>query len=195
MMSRLFPAVAGAAALFAVGCGGASGNAPQPKSVEGNAIAITQHGVRALPYAPAGTTFDARLDQALDTRLSSPGERVTATLSQPIRASNGNVLVPAGAQLRGKVAEISHANGPQLTLDFDSVALAGGEEVPVRVRVLAAEQSHYKSLPAPSGVTSMQGPQAQQPGESQGTPQLSMSKGAALNLALISPIIDAKSLE
>jgi hypothetical protein len=205
MKSRLFLVIASAAPLLALGCGGASGNAPQPNvaSARGNAVAIMQNEARALPYAPAGTTFDAQLDQTLDTRLSSPGDRVTATLTQPIRTSTGEVIVPAGTQLHGRIAAITQLNGPQLVLDFDSLALADGKEVPVGVHVLAAEQSHYRSLPGPSGVTSMQEPEGQQQGanpaapeEGQlGTPQLSMTKGAVLHLSLTSPIIDAHTLK
>jgi len=205
MKSRLFLVVAGAAPLLALGCGGPSGNAPQSNlaSARGNAVAIMQNEARTLPYAPAGTTFDAQLEQTLDTRLSSPGDRVTATLTQPIRTSSGEVIVPAGTQLHGHVAAISQVNGPQLVLDFDSLALADGKEVPVGVHVLAAEQSQYRSLPGPSGVTSMQGPPGQPqsanpaaPEEEQpGTPQLSMSRGAVLHLALTSPIIDAHALK
>jgi len=201
MKSRLFLVVASAAPLVALACGGSSGNAPQPNlPAQGNAIAIMQNEARAVPYAAAGTTFDAQLDQTLDTRLSSPGERVTATLTQPIRSSTGEVIVPAGARLHGRVAAITQENGPQLVLDFDSLTLADGQEVPVGAHVLAAEQSQYRSLPGPSGVTSMQGqqqganPAAPEEGQ-RGTPQLSMSKGAVLHLALTTPIIDVHALK
>jgi hypothetical protein len=62
------------------------------------------------------------------------------------------------------------------------------------VRVLAAEQSQYWSTPAPSGVTSMQGPQGQAPQGPQQA-QLSISRGALLRCALTTPVIDAHALK
>jgi hypothetical protein len=187
----------------AVACRGASGSAPQlgtAQSVRGNAVALTRNGAAVvLPYVPAGTSFDVRLDQAIDSRLSSPGDAISATTTQPIRSFNGDVLVPAGAKLEGRIGRISRVNGAQMTLDFDTLALPTGK-VPLGVLVLAAEQTAYQTVP--SGVTSMQksegqpeggGPSAAPPGPSV-IPQVSMSRGAMLKLELTTPVVDAHGL-
>ena len=55
--------------------------------------------------APAGSTFSVRLNEALSTRSHSVGQGFTATLSEPLIASNGTTLIPAGATVRGQVTE------------------------------------------------------------------------------------------
>jgi hypothetical protein len=66
---------------------------------------------RVVSYpVPAGTTFGVRLDEGLSTRSHSAGSTFTATLTEPILAANGSVLIPAGASVRGQVVE-SRASG------------------------------------------------------------------------------------
>ena len=55
--------------------------------------------------APAGSTFSVRLNEEVSTRSHSVGETFTATLSEPLIASNGTTLIPAGATVRGQVTE------------------------------------------------------------------------------------------
>jgi hypothetical protein len=55
--------------------------------------------------APAGSTFAVRLNEEVSTRSHSVGETFTATLSEPLIASNGTTLIPAGATVRGQVTE------------------------------------------------------------------------------------------
>lgn len=55
--------------------------------------------------APAGSTFSVRLNEAVSTRSHSVGQGFTATLSEPLIASNGTTLIPAGATVRGQVTE------------------------------------------------------------------------------------------
>jgi outer membrane lipoprotein SlyB len=55
--------------------------------------------------APAGSTFAVRLNEEVSTRSHAVGETFTATLSEPLIASNGTTLVPAGATVRGQVTE------------------------------------------------------------------------------------------
>jgi hypothetical protein len=200
MNSRLFLVLAGIVSGGAIACGGASGGAPQAataQSAQGNAVALTKNGAAVvLPYVPAGTSFDVRLDHAVDTRLSSPGDAISATTTQPIRSFNGDVLVPAGAKLEGRIGRITRVNGAQLTLDFDTLALPGGK-VPVGVLVLGAEQTPYQTVP--SGVTSMQKPEGGGPATAElglsVIPQVSISRGATLKLELTTPIVDAHGLK
>jgi hypothetical protein len=46
-----------------------------------------------------------RLNEEVSTRSHSLGESFTATLSEPLIASNGTTLIPAGATVRGQVTE------------------------------------------------------------------------------------------
>src|ERR1051326_5384844 len=53
----------------------------------------------------AGTEIHAALDTPLSSKTAKPGNRFTATLSDPVRANNGAVVIPAGARVEGEVAE------------------------------------------------------------------------------------------
>ena len=84
---------------------------------------------RVARSAPAGTQFAVALDQQLTTHGSDVGETFTATLSEPIYASDGSVLIPAGATVNGRVTE-SRASGRAgqdavLRVTFTSISSAG----------------------------------------------------------------------
>ena len=193
MKPRLVQLVACTLPLVAVACG-SRGATPSrtPQAGRDGAIVLTADGhARSAAYAPAGTAFDVRLDQAVDTRLSKPGEAVTATLMQPILAFNGDPLVPEGTQLHGRIANIYHSPTPAIVLSFDSLALPGGA-VPLGVSVLTAQESRYRTLPSPPGVTNLQPPNRGAAAEAQPTEQISMAKGAVLKLSLTTPIIEGR---
>jgi hypothetical protein len=198
MHVRLAYVFASTLPLLAVACGSKGAAPPHtPATARSEAVVVVgQDRARTVPYAPAGTAFNASLDQAVDTRLSSPGQAVTATLMQPILALNGDVLVPEGAQLRGRIESIYHEPFPRIVLSFDSLALREGV-VPVGVSVVAAQESRYRTLPSPPGVTSLQAgtqtPEAS-PTPSSGVQQVSMAKGSALKLSLTTPIVNGKDL-
>jgi hypothetical protein len=185
--------VAAIALLLGAGC------APQrqPVTVQDGAIAISEPGAaQSVPFAPAGTAFNARLDQPIDTQISNPGDAITATLLEPIRASNGSVLIDAGTQVRGKVAAIDRTNGVQIQLQFDSLALPKGA-VPIGVRVASAQETRYQSMPMPAGVTNPQptgGAAQKAPTTPQPTPQITMAKGSVLRFSLTRPIVNVQAL-
>jgi hypothetical protein len=216
---RLTWVTAAALSLACWGCTGgpfrtvAQSPAPEPA---GGAIALGRQGeVRAVPYAPAGTEFEVRLDRTIDTQTSVDGEPFTATLIRPISAG-GVVLVPQGAELHGRVARIDRF-GPRIELAFDSVALPAGR-APIGARVISVELTRYRTLPPRWGVANAQppslgspeeramgipearvgGPDAQVPGpdaqDRGATIEMSIPQGAALRLILTRPIVDARSL-
>lgn len=80
-------------------------------------------------YLPAGTTMNVRLDESLGTTSSKAGDRFTATLVDPVVATNGATAVPAGAMLFGHVSGLHSATLPTeqsvIRLDFDSLSFAG----------------------------------------------------------------------
>jgi outer membrane lipoprotein SlyB len=78
---------------------------------------------------PAGTTFGVRLDEQLSTNSHRIGSAFTATLTDPILAPDGRVLIPAGATVRGEVIE-SRESGrsgeeARLAVAFTSISHAG----------------------------------------------------------------------
>jgi hypothetical protein len=78
---------------------------------------------------PTGATLNATLDQSLGTKVSKAGDMFTATVSQTLYASNGSVVVPAGAKIEGRVTALDdsdNATEPALIrLTFDRIRFNG----------------------------------------------------------------------
>ncbi len=53
---------------------------------------------------PAGANIRATLDTPLSTKTSQVGDRFTATVSEPIRDSNGQIAIPVGTKINGQVS-------------------------------------------------------------------------------------------
>ena len=180
----------------------ACSSAPPPAATQpgpGGALAITKKsGPVSVPYLPAGIALDATLEQPVDTRISTPGEPISATVNAPIVASNGDVLIPAGARLEGHIRSIQHVPGPSIDLEFDTLRFPDGSNVAISARVMSAQQNRYRALPAPTGVTSMQpGVTEPQGPEGTGTGQnveITIPRGAMLKVALTTPVVDVRSI-
>lgn len=78
---------------------------------------------------PAGMTITATLDQALGTSISKAGDRFTATVTHAHIASDGSVVIPAGARIEGRVTatdDSDNAAEPALIrLAIDSIRFNG----------------------------------------------------------------------
>ena len=57
---------------------------------------------------PAGTVLTVRLIDSLDSSKNRSGETFRASLDSPIR-ENGEVVVPAGMEVEGRIVEASNA--------------------------------------------------------------------------------------
>lgn len=84
--------------------------------------------------APAGTSFAVRVNEEISTRNHSVGETFTATLAEPIVASDGTTMIPAGATVRGQVTD-SRKSGragenASLGITFTSISY-GGRSYPI----------------------------------------------------------------
>lgn len=78
---------------------------------------------------PVGTTLEVTLDQTLGTQDSKVGDSFTASVSQPLNTTNGDLVVPKGAVVHGTVTGL-HASehaGDQaaIKLDFDTLTING----------------------------------------------------------------------
>jgi hypothetical protein len=114
-------------------------NKPQPaSSSEGSSAATSappspQSAMQPKPEAkpivvPAGTVLTVRLGQAVGSKISRPGETFAASLVSPVDL-NGKVVVPAGAEAQGVVAEAvprgRFKGGARLRLALTSVTIDG----------------------------------------------------------------------
>ncbi|HEV8524229.1 MAG TPA: fibronectin type III domain-containing protein [Terriglobales bacterium] len=87
---------------------------------------------------PAGTEIRAALETALSTKTSQVGDRFTALVTEPVRAVDGSVAIPAGSRINGEVTEAETGKTlPQLRgrgklqLRFREVILPNGATVPL----------------------------------------------------------------
>ncbi|HSH46348.1 MAG TPA: hypothetical protein VK966_10945 [Longimicrobiales bacterium] len=105
---------------------------------------------------PAGTTLAIRMNDELSTETSRPGDAFTATLSDPVLDAAGNVIIPAGATVRGRVTEVGASTRVGQTaairLAFEAVSF-GGESYPLAATVQRAdvEQSSRTSRTESAG--------------------------------------------
>ncbi|MGQ0560330.1 MAG: glycine zipper 2TM domain-containing protein [Gemmatimonadota bacterium] len=91
--------------------------------------------------AAAGTMFAITLNETLSTGKNQVGDGFTATLQDPIMDTDGNVLIPAGATVRGRVTRVQKSGNVTQTgvigLAFESISY-GGRSYPLDATVIEA---------------------------------------------------------
>jgi len=95
------------------------------------ALAASTQIHRTVPVTvPGDTAVHVRLNQALASNESRPGDHFTATLSQPI-VLNDKTVVPEGAQVEGLVVDAEHSGRlrgrARLNLALEAVNVNGAE--------------------------------------------------------------------
>lgn len=93
--------------------------------------------------ASVGTTFSVTLNQTLSTETNRVGDSFSATLNAPILGRDGEVVVPAGATVRGRLTQVNKSGHVGATgiisLAFESVSFNG--------RSMALDGSVVKASP------------------------------------------------
>jgi len=83
---------------------------------------------------PEGTEFKLQLHTTVNSRTSKTGDRVMATLIDPVAVEDREVL-PKGARVDGHIGEVKAAGrkgkGGYLYIVFDTVELPNGEKVAI----------------------------------------------------------------
>jgi hypothetical protein len=106
-----FKSTAAAAAFAAVAAMGCAAATHRTTTVESGGdvapVIVTPANNRTLP---AGAEITATLDQALGTKISKAGDVFTATVSQTLYASDGSIVVPAGAKIDGSVTALDDSD-------------------------------------------------------------------------------------
>jgi len=115
----------------------ATGQAPAP--------AAAPQAQPATPPPPpevhvtAGTTLAIRVDQRLSAKGSRPGEKFTGEIVEPIKDNGGNIIIPKGSPVTGRVDAAKargHFKGAAiLSLRLTSLTL-NGKEYPLETRNL-----------------------------------------------------------
>jgi hypothetical protein len=81
---------------------------------------IVAQGARTIP---TGAEIKVRTDQAITADPSNVGHTYTATVSQDVKDSNGNVAIPKGSQAQLAAVQGDKAN--EVALDLQSVTVNG----------------------------------------------------------------------
>jgi hypothetical protein len=105
----------------------------------------------APPARPAtrtlssGARFDIAANDTISSRTSKIGETFSAHVVEDVRNAAGQVVIPAGATINGKITEVKPAPNPRtpgtLTLDVVSVTV-GGNTYPIDAHVDSLETVH-----------------------------------------------------
>jgi len=112
----------------------------------GAALAQTGIGQGAPVNHLQGAEMNATLTQSVDARKAKPGDAVTATLTDDVRA-NGRLLLLRGTMLVGRVTEAQprtrradSSDAPadsRLGIEFETAVLRDGQEVPINATIQA----------------------------------------------------------
>jgi hypothetical protein len=165
----------------------------------------------AAQAVPAGTEFTARLNDAIGTKISSPGEFFTASVVAPVRAPDGSTVIREGALIRGRVVGVDKGPAPSIRLSFQSLDTDRGP-MPISVTVLKTtspqatyrvEEVYTPNLPynailLPKAPTSVGGGPGEKGGAPGGAPgrapsqapaaQINLPVGTPLQLVLTQPL-------
>jgi hypothetical protein len=94
-----------------------------------------------LRTVPVGTTMQLSLDETLSTRDNEVGDGFTATLTAHVMDTDGTVLIPAGATIRGRVTDVRKSGRvgetALLSLAFEAISFEG-ESHPFEAAVVSA---------------------------------------------------------
>jgi len=100
---------------------------------------------------PANTEMRATLDTPLSSKTSKPGDRFTATISQPVQGRNG-VVIPPGARVEGEVSESEQGKTVPalrgkgtLNLRFRDLVLPNGQTVPLVASLVSVNSTNGKN--------------------------------------------------
>jgi len=96
----------------------------------------------------ANTEIHWVLETPLSTRTSKPGDRFMGAISDPVRAGNGMLAIPAGSRLEGEVADSGELNSvpalrnkSKLILRFRDIILPGGETLPISATLVSVNST------------------------------------------------------
>lgn len=127
-----------------------------PQGNNGQAVNPAQNvpapNTAVIDEVGAGTEIHAALDTPLSSKTSRPGDRFTATVSDPVLANNGVVVIPAGARVEGEVAESEDEktlaalkDKPKLSLRFRDVVLPSGQTLPLTATLVSVHDNSGKN--------------------------------------------------
>lgn len=97
--------------------------------VSGGEVEMTPVVAASAELLPAGSTMDVRLNQKLSTEDNKVGDTFTASVVSNVVASNGEIVVPAGATVTGRITALDDSDDPTdralIQLQFERLSFNG----------------------------------------------------------------------
>lgn len=127
-------------------------------------LLLTLQTVNAAPFKanaktkriPAGTEFELKMLNSIDTSVSYAGSGFSAMLMSDQTAVDDEVILPSGSIVRGDIKGIllpkRMSKGAVLYLNFDHVVTPNGRQVPLTLNVVGRSDMTYDG-----GITSSRG--------------------------------------
>lgn len=114
----------------------------------------------SVASVPSGTTFALRLNEELSTERNQPGDGFSATLAEPILDARGDIAIPAGATVRGRVTRSSKSGRvgetAVITVAFEAVSF-NGRSYPLQATVIEANPERRNRTPTSESVAKAAG--------------------------------------
>lgn len=108
--------------------------------------------IPAATSIPVNTQFQVSLDESLSSKNAKPGDNFTATLEEPLRSGNGDVLIPSGTKVLGTVQDAesgkvfaSTRGKGKLILRFNEIVLPSGERLRMQATLLSVGTNKAKA--------------------------------------------------
>ena len=96
------------------------------------AAPVTAQEASNVLILPEGATARLSLQTRLSSKINEVGDQITAILYEPVRSSDGRVLIPRGIEFSGRVTQIQAAGRPQkqasMTVVFETMHMSYGAE-------------------------------------------------------------------
>lgn len=111
------------------------------QAVVGSPMASSSPQMATGGWIHAGTRLVATLDTPIGTDVSRVGDPFFATMMTPIVDEQGSVVIPAGAKIVGRVADLRTTRGGEpavVGLEVQSISFAGASR-PLGARVVEAD--------------------------------------------------------
>jgi hypothetical protein len=129
-----------------------------PAAVPNSSQSVSPVNAAVVDEVGSGTEIHAALDTPLSSKTSKPGDRFTATVSEPVRANNGAAVIPSGARIEGEVAESEDEKiqaalrgKGKLSLRFRDVVLPSGQTLPLTATLISVHDTGKSSKKADAG--------------------------------------------
>lgn len=161
----------------------------QPQTQQTVPSASTQPG--APPRIAPGSVIPVSLTKTIDAKKAKTGEEVVAKVTQDMKSTSGEVLVPKDTKVIGHVTEAQPHNKQQkesqVGILFDRAVMTDGStmQMPMSIQAIVGQQNEQNNpgggnsdAAAPSGSTSPSNSSGARPGMSGSAPAAPTSASA-----------------